>query len=195
MKKVKLFTPVIALLLSLSPAALAERYNVDPAHSTLSFSVSHFGLTEIDGRFNEFTGVIDWNAKAPNVTTVEFTSQAKSIDTAVAKRDEHLRTADFFDVERYPTLSFKSTKVTHLGEDRYQVDGDLTIHGVTKPITTTARIKGPKDVSGSQKIGFRTTFKINRLDYGVGEGKFSSDDMIGHEIFIEVKGEAARAEE
>ena len=147
MKKVKLFTPVIALLLSLSPAALAERYNVDPAHSTLSFSVSHFGLTEIDGRFNEFTGVIDWDAKAPNVTTVEFTGQAKSIDTAVAKRDEHLRTADFFDVERYPTLSFKSTKVTHLGEDRYQVDGDLTIHGVTKPITTTARIKGPKDQS------------------------------------------------
>jgi polyisoprenoid-binding protein YceI len=180
------------LLLSLTAApALADKYDVDAAHSTLSFSIGHMGLTDIDGRFGDFQGVINWDPQDPNDTSVSFTAQAKSIDTGVAQRDDHLRTADFF--EKYPTLTFKSTKVSHLGEDRYRVDGELTIHGVTRPVTTTARIVGPKDVSGTEKIGFRTTFVINRLDYKVGEGKFSADTMIGHNVFIEVKGEAAKA--
>lgn len=193
MINLKYLSSLFLVVLLASPAALADKYDVDAAHSTLGFSIGHVGLTDIDGRFGDFSGVIHWDPKDPNGTSVAFTAQAKSVDTGVAKRDEHLRTADFFEVEKYPTLTFKSTRVSHLGEDRYRVDGDLTIHGVTRPVTTTARIVGPKDVSGAQKIGFRTTFVINRLDYKVGEGKFSSDAMIGHDVFIEVKGEAARA--
>lgn len=194
MKKFCCALSVLAVLWAASPAAVAERYDVDQAHSSLSFSVEHLGLTHIDGRFTDFNGVINWDAKAPDQTSIEFTAQAKSVNTDVPKRDEHLRTADFFEVEKYPTLSFKSTKVKGLGDGRYQVDGDLTIHGVTKPVSTTAYIKGPIEAMGASKIGFRTTFDINRLDYKVGAGeKFSSDTMIGHKISIEVKGEAAQA--
>ena len=193
MINLKYLSSLFLVVLLASPAALADKYDVDAAHSKLGFSIGHVGLTDIDGRFGDFSGVIHWDPKDPNGTSVAFTAQANSIDTGVAKRDEHLRTADFFEVEKYPTLTFKSTRVSHLGEDRYRVDGDLTIHGVTKAVTTTARIVGPKDVSGAQKIGFRATFVINRLDYKVGEGKFSSDAMIGHDVFIEVKGEAAQA--
>lgn len=186
---------ILSCLLALSVVSpvWAEKWEVDPAHSTLGFSIVHMGLTEIDGTFNTFSGTIVWDPKAPSNTSVVFEAQARSIDTEVAKRDEHLRTADFFDVEKYPTLSFQSTRVAPLGEDRYQVEGNLTIHGVTKPVTTTAYILGPKDVSGSQKIGFRAPFTINRLDYKVGEGKFAGDAMLSHEVHIEVKGEAAVA--
>lgn len=177
-----------------SGPALAEKYQVDPAHSSLNFTVEHLGLSEINGRFTDFTGTLHFTPGG-NDGSVEFTAQAKSINTDVEKRDDHLRSADFFEVEKYPTLSFKSTRVTHLSEDRYQVDGKLTIRGVTKPITTSVRIVGPKEAMGAQKIGFRTTFKINRLDFKVGDGeKFSSDAMIDHDIFIEVKGEATQVE-
>lgn len=187
-----IFSCLLAVLFAVSPA-WAEKWEVDPAHSTLGFSIVHMGLTEIDGTFNSFNGTIVWDPKAPSNMSVFFEAQAKSIDTEVARRDEHLRSADFFEVEKYPTLSFKSTRVAPLGEDRYTVEGNLTIHGVTKPVSTTAYIVGPKDVSGAQKIGFRAPFTINRLDYKVGEGKFASDAMLSHEVHIEVKGEAAVA--
>ena len=194
MKIISRFLVSLALLCTLTPAAMAEKYDVDPAHSSLNFSVEHLGLSNINGRFTDFVGVINFDAKAPTKTNIDFTAQAKSVNTDVAKRDEHLRTADFFEVEKYPTLSFKSTRVKSLGDERYQVDGDLTIHGVTKSVTTTAYIKGPKEAMGAQKIGFRTTFKINRIDFRVGDGeKFKGDTMVGHDIFIEVKGEAAQA--
>ena len=190
-KRLQALVLTFALLLAGGSTALADEYKVDPAHSNLSFSIGHMGLTEIDGRFGEFEGTIEWSPQDPNNTSVSFTVQAKSIDTGVKQRDDHLRTADFFDVEKYSTLTFKSKRVTHLGEGRYKVEGDLTIHGVTRDIITTVRIVGPKDVSGTNKIGFRTTFTIDRLDYKVGEGKFSADSMISHNVFIEVKGEAA----
>ena len=184
----------LATLLFLAGPATAEKYQVDTAHSSLNFTVEHLGLSEINGRFTDFTGTLNFTP-GTNDGSVEFIAQATSINTDVEKRDEHLRSADFFDVAKYPTLSFKSTKVTHLSEDRYQVDGKLTIHGVTKPVTTSVRIVGPKEAMGAQKIGFRTTFKVNRIDYKVGDSeKYNSDAMIDHDIFIEVKGEAAQIE-
>lgn len=192
MKKFSRLACALLLLWSTSTAVLAEQYDVDPAHSSLNFSIGHAGLTHIDGRFTEFTGNIHFDAKAPDKTTIAFTAQAKSVNTDVAKRDEHLRSADFFDAEKYPTLTFKSTKVKALGSDRYQVDGELTAHGVTRTVSTTAYIVGPKDVMGAQKVGFRTTFDINRLDFKVGDGaNYSSDAMISHKVTLEVKGEAA----
>jgi polyisoprenoid-binding protein YceI len=172
---------------------MAEKYKVDTAHSTVGFTVTHLSLSEVDGRFKDFTGDIDWDAKNPAKSSVNFTVQAKSVSTDNDKRDEHLRSADFFDVEKYTTLSFKSTKVAPLGEDRYSITGDLTIHGVTKPVTVSANIKGPIDAfkDGNLSLGFRTTFKINRIDYKVGDGwKGGSDSVVSHDVFITLKGEA-----
>ncbi len=192
MKKFSRLACALALLWTTSTAVLAEQYDVDPAHSSLSFSIEHAGLTHIDGRFTEFNGAIHFDPKAPDKTTIEFTAQSKSVNTDVAKRDEHLRTADFFDVEKYPTLSFKSSKVKALGSDRYQVEGQLTAHGQTKTITTVAYIVGPKEVMGAQKVGFRTTFDINRLDFKIGDGpNYSADAMLSHKVNLEIKGEAA----
>lgn len=192
MKKLMILLCTLVVFATVAPAQ-AEKWNVDPAHSSLNFSVEHLGLTYIDGTFNDFSGVIEWDPQAPATLSVNFTAKAKSINTNVAQRDEHLRSADFFEVDKHPTLTFQSTKVKDLGQGRYQVDGDLSIHGVTKSVSTVAYILGPKEVQGGQKIGFRAPFKINRLDYKVGEGKFSSADLIGHDVYIEVKGEAAPA--
>ena len=187
-------TALSALLsLSLVGGALAENYHVDPAHSSLGFSVTHLQMSEIDGRFKDFTGEFEWDPKQLATSSIVFSAQASSITTDNEKRDEHLRSSDFFDVEKYPTLTFKSTSIKALGEDRYAVSGDLTIHGTTKPVTVQATIKGPSDPwkSGKPMIGFRTTFKIDRMDYGVGANwKGNSDAVVSHAVYITIKGEA-----
>ena len=181
------------LSLSLAAGALADKYQVDAAHSSLGFSVTHLQMSEVDGRFKDFSGEFDWNPKALAKSSITFTAKASSITTDNDKRDEHLRGSDFFDVEKFPTLTFKSTGIKALGEDRYSVSGNLTVHGVTKPVTVQATIKGPSDPmkSGKPIIGFRTTFKINRMDYGVGANwKGNSDSVVSHAVFITIKGEA-----
>jgi polyisoprenoid-binding protein YceI len=181
------------LVLSLASGARAEKYKVDTAHSTVGFTVTHLQLSEVDGRFKDFDGEINWDPKAPSKSSIAFTAQAKSVTTDTDKRDQHLRSADFFDVEKYPTLSFKSNKITALGEDRYSIAGDLTIHGVTRPVNVTANIRGPVDTfkDGDLSLGFRSTFKINRIDYKVGDNwKGGSDSVVSHDVFITIKGEA-----
>lgn len=184
------------LLLSLTGAATAEKYNTDKAHSTVGFTVTHLQLSEVDGRFKDFTGEINFDPNAPAKTTINFTVQSKSVSTDNDKRDEHLRGSDFFDTEKFPTLTFRSTKVAALGEDRYSVTGDLTIHGVTKQVTVQATIKGPVDAfkDGNLSIAYRTTFKINRMDFKVGDGwKGGSDSVVSHDVFVTLKGEAHQA--
>lgn len=180
-------------MLTLSAVAGAQKYAVDSAHSSVGFSVTHLQLSEVDGRFKDFGGEINFDPKAPTRTSINFTVQAKSVSTDNDKRDEHLRGADFFDVEKYPTLTFRSTRVSALGEDRYSVTGDLTAHGVTRPVTVQATIKGPVDTSkdGKLSIAFRTTFKINRIDFKIGDGwKGGSDSVVSHDVFVTIKGEA-----
>lgn len=181
----------VGLTLLASKPALAETFKVDPAHSSLGFTINHLGLTDISGRFTDFVGTIDYTP-GKSGGHVEFTAQAKSVTTDVDARDKHLRSPDFFDVEKFSTLTFQSTKLQYLSDDRYQVEGNLTIHGVTKPLQTTVRLIGPKEAMGSPRIGFRTAFKIDRMDFQVGAGAgLSNPAMIGHEVHIEVKGEAA----
>lgn len=184
------------LLFSLATGASAEKYKVDSAHSTVGFTVTHLQLSEVDGRFKDFSGEINFDPKAPAKTTISFTAQTKSVNTDNDKRDAHLQGSDFFDVEKYPTMTFKSTKVTALGEDQYTVIGDLTIHGVTKQVQVKANIKGPVDAfkDGNLSIAFKSTFKINRMDYKVGDGwKGGSDSVVSHDVFITLKGEAHQA--
>lgn len=173
--------------------AVAKEYNVDAAHSKIGFSVTHLGLSEVEGRFNDFSGTFDWNPDDLGSSSLTFSAKTGSVNTDNKKRDSHLKTADFFDAAKYPTLKFESTKIQKLSGERYNITGNLTAHGVTKKISVPASIKGPVDLfgDGDESLGFRATFKINRIDYGIGSGwKGGSDKVVGHDVFITVKGEA-----
>lgn len=145
---------------------VAGNYTVDPAHTSIGFEVTHLGLSHVQGRFAEKSGKIVIGKDAAS-SSVEITIPSKSVDTNVAPRDAHLRTADFFDAEQYPTLTFKSTKVTKSGSG-YTVDGQLTMRGVTKNVSIPFDYFGPiTDPWGGTRIGaIAKPIKLNRKDYG-----------------------------
>ena len=148
-------------------ATALKTYQIDRAHSEAAFQVRHL-ITRVRGRFAEFDGAITFAADAPASSSVEFTIQTKSIDTSQAQRDEHLRSADFFDVEKFPVLTFKSTAVTARGDHQYDVTGELTIRDVTKTITLPVTYLGAaKDPWGKDKVAFETEVTLNRKDYGL----------------------------
>jgi polyisoprenoid-binding protein YceI len=146
-------------------------YNFDKAHSFIGFKVKHLGLIEVPGFFRDFTGTVNFDAKDISKSTVEFTAKVTSVDTGVAPRDNHLRTADFFEVEKYPEMTFKSTKVEKKG-DSWMLTGDFTLKGVTKSITFPFQISGwlPPDQRSGGKMGITAETSINRRDYGVNYG-------------------------
>jgi polyisoprenoid-binding protein YceI len=146
-------------------------YVFDKAHSFIGFKVKHMGLIEVPGYFRDFTGTVNFDSKDISKSTVEFTAKATSVDTGVEARDKHLRTADFFEVEKYPELMFKSTKVEKKG-DSWMLTGDFTLKGVTKSITFPFQISGwlPADQRSGGKMGITAETSINRRDYGVNYG-------------------------
>lgn len=196
MKKILSLLSAWMLVATLAAPSQAKEFEVDAAHSSVGFSVTHLGLSEVEGRFNDFEGTIDWDKDNPANSSIEWTVQVDSVDTGNEKRDNHLKDGDFFDAAKYKTMTFKSTKIEKLGRDKYSVTGDLTMHGVTKSITISAFIKGPVEVFGGESLGFKTqTFKLNRIDYGVGAGwKGGSDKVVGHDVFVTIKGEAHEPE-
>lgn len=192
-KKILSLIAAVALAATLMSPVSAKQFSVDSAHSSIQFTISHLQLSDVEGRFNDFTGSFDWNPKDTSKSSLEFSAKTKSVDTGNAKRDGHIRNADFFDSEKYPEFTFKSSKVEHLSGERYKITGDLSAHGVTKTITLPATVKGPVDLfgDGSQSLGFRATFKINRINYDIGNTwKGGSDKIVGHDVFLTVKGEA-----
>ena len=149
-----------------SPSYVAGTWDIDPVHSEVSFLVRHLVVSKVRGRFNEFQGTIV-TAEDPLNSSVEATIVAASIDTNQEQRDTHVRSADFLDVEKYPSLSFISTAVRPSG-DGYEVDGELTIHGVTKPVTLELELNGfTPDLHGGTRAGFSAKTEINRQDFGV----------------------------
>jgi polyisoprenoid-binding protein YceI len=142
-------------------------YSIDKAHSEVTFQVRHL-LTKVRGRFSEFEGTIEYDEQNPDRSSVNVTIHAASVDTNERDRDTHLRTADFFDVEKFQTLTFKSTRVTRKGGESFEVAGDLTIHGVTKPVTLAVGFLGKaKDPWGNERLGFEAETTINRKDFGL----------------------------
>ncbi len=161
----------LAALLAL-PAAAADVYTVDRSHSEVTFQVTHMTVSKVRGRFTDFQAAVSVEPGKPEASSVEFTIQAASIDTNEPKRDDHLRSADFFDVATHPTISLKSTKIVATGKDVYDVTGTFTMRGVSKTITLPVRVSGPiKDPRGNERIGFETSATINRKEYGVSWGK------------------------
>ena len=146
-------------------------YSFDKAHSFIGFKVKHMGLIEVPGFFRDFVGTVNFDAKDITKSTVEFTAKMTSVDTGVAGRDNHLRTKDFFEVEKFPDMTFKSTKVEKKGKG-YMLTGDFTMKGVTKSITFPFQIPGwlPAGERDGGKMGITAETTINRRDYGVNYG-------------------------
>jgi polyisoprenoid-binding protein YceI len=150
-----------------APASTLEAWTIDKAHSMASFKVRHL-VANVTGSFRDFDANINIDRAKPANSSVEFTIQAKSIDTGNTNRDEHLRSPDFFDVEKFPTITFKSTSVKANSANDFAVTGDLTMHGVTKSITIPVSFLGfGKDGRGNEKAGFEIETTLNRKDYGI----------------------------
>lgn len=178
----------LTLLTCLTGVTLADDYAVDAMHSSVTFKVSHLGLAWIHGRFNDVAGAFSIGRADASKSTFQLTIKAESIDTAVAKRDEHLRSPDFFNVKQFPALTFKSTAVTAI-KDSFQVTGDLTLHGVTKsvrfPVVGGRTAEFPK---GVQRTGYSTALSIKRTDFGMDK----MVEAIGDEIHIAISIEGTK---
>ena len=172
----------------------AGDYKIDPAHSIIGFAVRHLEINWVEGRFKEFEGTVHYDDKDVTKSSVEFAAKVESIDTGVAPRDKHLRTADFFEVEKYPTLTFKSTSVERKGKDAFVLHGDLTIKGVTKPVQLPFNLAGAvKDPWGNTRFGVEAQTKINRRDFGVNYGNaFAGGLDVGNEVTIDLRLEAVQ---
>jgi polyisoprenoid-binding protein YceI len=168
MKQIKLLIASLALL---SQGMLAQVpttvWNLDKAHSSIGFSVDHMVISEVYGNFLDFS--TDVKSDKPDFTdvVVDFTIQAKSIDTKETKRDAHLRSADFFDVDKYPTITFKGKKFEKVTGNQYKLTGDLTMHGVTKSVVFNAKFGVIKDPYGNTRAGISINGELDRFEYGL----------------------------
>ena len=168
-------------------------YKIDPAHSIIGFAIRHLEINWVEGRFKDFTGTIHYDEKDVTKSSVEFTAKVESIDTGVERRNAHLRTADFFEVEKYPEMTFKSTRVERKGKDRFVLHGDFTLKGVTKQVMLPFTITGAiKDGGGNTRFGIDAQTTINRRDYGINWGKPLGNGGIdvGNEVNIRLQLEA-----
>lgn len=164
---IAIFSTTIAL--SLPTLASATIWNIDPDHTNIGFKVRHLMVSNVRGSFDKHIGVVDINDKDITKSKVEVSIDTASINTNVQKRDEHLRSADFFDVAKYPTMTFISKKVAKAGKNKLKVTGDLTLHGITKQVVLN--VEGPtavsKDPYGNIRRGAVANTKINRKDFGL----------------------------
>jgi polyisoprenoid-binding protein YceI len=186
--------PLAGLLLA--GRAHAAAWEIDSSHSSAQFSVRHLMVSNVRGEFGKVTGTVDFDAKDPSKAKVEATIDAGTINTREQKRDEHLKSPDFFDVAKYPTITFKSKKVVAAGAGKLKVTGDLTIHGVTKEVTLD--VEGPametKDPWGNQRTGAQATTKINRKDFGLKWNKVLDGGgvAVGDEVTITIDVEMTK---
>lgn len=183
---------LLFFLFLFTPAALAANYAVDTDHTTVSFKIRHL-LSYVQGNFNQFEGKFTYDAEKPETWSAEMTVQAGSIDTNVAARDKHLRSADFLDVEKHPALKFVSTEVKDVTPTGAKLHGLLTIHGVEKPVVFDLEIHGTvKDPWGNERAAFTAKTTINRKDFGLTWNKAveTGQLLVGEEVLItlEVEG-------
>ncbi len=178
MKKLTIFMALIAFTLT---TYAQDKWSVDPYHSSVNFAVKHSNISMVNGKFLEYTGTMNTKGEVENLenASFEFTIQTKSIDTSVEARDNHLRNADFFEVDKYPAISFKSTKVMKTGKpNHYLLHGKMTMKGVTKDVIFDLYYGGLASSDEGQKIGLKAKTVIDRFDYninfdpsGIGIGK------------------------
>jgi polyisoprenoid-binding protein YceI len=183
----------LTLFFTFPALSLAATWQIDPDHSSFQFKVRHLMVSNVKGDFTKMKGAVTMDDKDVSNLNVELTIDAASVNTSHAKRDEHLRAADFFDVAKYPTITFVSKKVIKDGPDRLKVTGDLTMHGVTREVTVN--VDGPtqevKDPWGNLRRGATGTAKINRKDFGLTWNRAleAGGVVVGEDvdIFIEIE--------
>ena len=194
MKRVFVF--VFAALMTTAALVAAEAFVVDKYHSEATFTIRHL-ITRVSGKFNEVSGSISVDRSNPTLSSVEFTIKTASIDTGVAPRDNDLRGANFFEVDKYPEITFKSTSIKPSGrKDVYDVTGTFTMHGVTKTITLPVEFLGfVKDPRGNQRAGFTAHTTLNRKDYGITWNRVldNGGTLLGDDVDVTVNIEAAKA--
>jgi len=186
MKKIILF---LAIVLSVTPVFAQTMWKSDPNHSKLNFSTIHLGIADVEGLFNKFDVTIEASKEDFSDAVFTLTVDMASVDTEVEMRDNHLKSADFFDVETYPQMTFRSTSIQETEKNKYKLTGDLTLHGITKPVTMDLWYRGTLD-NGPDKpkvSGFQLTGAISRSEFNIGP-KFS-ETVISDEVKIKADGE------
>jgi polyisoprenoid-binding protein YceI len=183
-----IFAVVSVLMGGAALAQDAETYALDPAHSALTFKISHLGLSWVHGRFDDLSGQFTVDRQNPANSSFELATKTESVDTNNRKRDDHLRSPDFFNSKQFPGVTFKSTAVRP-GKDGYEVTGDLTLHGVTRPVTFV--VSGGKTAEfppGVHRTGFSGELSIKRSDFGI--TKYAG--AVGDNVYIEMSFEGTK---
>jgi polyisoprenoid-binding protein YceI len=186
---------VIAVAIALPALANADTWHIDPAHTNVEFTVRHMMISNIKGQFQKTSGTITVDGNDPTSAKIDAAIDASSIDTRVEKRDADLKSPNFLDVAKYPTITFKSTKVEADGPNKWKVTGDLTLHGVTKPVVLEVESSGPPiKVMGNTRAGASATTKIKRSDFGLTWNKVleSGGVMVGDDVAISIDVEAIK---
>jgi len=193
MKKLFLF-----IILSVPQLLLFAQTNwtVDPAHSSVQFNVTHLVISEVEGEFKTFTGTM--SSSSPDFTdaTINFSVDVNSLNTNNGMRDKHLKSADFFNVEKFPEMLFKSSSFKKISDNKYELKGDLTIHGITKPVIFDVIYGGVADDGyGNIKAGFKATTTINRFDYGLQWNKLTEAGgaIAGKDVTIIIRVEMSKS--
>ena len=185
----------VALLLSVSATYAQTTWNADKAHSRVGFTVTHLLLSEVDGNFKTFDAKLTANKPDLSDASFELTADVNSVDTDNDRRDGHLKTADWFDAAQFPTVTFKSTGFKKVEGKKYKLMGNLTMHGVTKPVTLDATLTGPvvmENPRGKQeKAGIKATGTINRNDFTVGK---PGGAVVSEEVELKIAGEFTKQE-
>ena len=167
-------------------------WQIDPVHSEVEFSVRHLMISTVKGRFTDVQGTLQYNEADPTGSNVEVRIATASVDTRADQRDTHLRSADFFDAEHYPFMTFKSTRVERTGEGRGKLTGDLTIRGVTRPVTLDVKREGRgKDPWGGERLGFSATTVLNREAFGLtwNQALETGGVVVGEEVKVSIEVE------
>jgi len=183
---------LLSSALVLSAVSFGQTWTADKAHSQLNFGISHLSISEIDGSFRSFSSKFTASKEDFSDAVIELTAETGSINTGNDQRDAHLKTPDFFDATKYPTLSFKSTSFTKVGAKKYKLTGDLTLHGITKPVVLDVVLNGTTTNPQSKKLlaGFHITGVIKRTDFGIAAGFPAA--MLGDEVTLSANTEFAK---
>jgi polyisoprenoid-binding protein YceI len=174
---------------------IATTWTLDPSHTTIEFSAKHLMITTVKGRFTAMEGTVTVPSDSPAAASVDITIQAASVDTRTEQRDQHLRSADFLDVEKFPTITFRSTKIAGSGE-QFTMTGDLTIHGTTRSVTLDVTNEGvAKDPWGGTRMGFSATGKIDRREFGLvwSQALETGALLVSNDIKIQIEAQVVRA--